>query len=358
MPYTTTYLCSSLSNSSCSAPTSTPVEGTQFTEGSTLNPAEYAILCDKAVRIIQRTWRRHVDIRVFTYFKGLIKFHNQGHPRVLLKHVNPREADILDSAAGVFIRFRLGGITFPPTIYYKIFTHRPIVDLCANSPKDYTHEAQRQPVARQVHNLHPVVKDDRSGWYQRVENNGWRVLAGKIASYGDAITLETTAKRLEYQHTKLLRRQDVEKRKKLRKIEWFKKMYEEGVLCARTEHRDTALLVEKSTCGMMFAVQQLGADNISEWEVDELLEWTNALNFDEYANEWKTMGTSQTSDSVKEKRQDPSNHIKCEISQLTQDDSQFVTNSSILYPQISSPVKSEHSPDPTPFYIPNGKPSF
>lgn len=71
-------------------------------------------------------------------------------------------------------------ITFPPNIYYKIFTHRPIVDLCACSPKDYTHEAQRQPVPRQTHNHHPVANDDRSSWYKRVENNGWRVLAGKV----------------------------------------------------------------------------------------------------------------------------------------------------------------------------------
>lgn len=57
--------------------------------------------------------------------------------------------------------------------------------------------------------------------------------------------------------------------------------YEEGILRARTEHQETALLVEKSTYGMMCAVEQLGTDHIAEWEVDELLEWTNALNFDE-----------------------------------------------------------------------------
>ena len=56
--------------------------------------------------------------------------------------------------------------------------------------------------------------------------------------------------------------------------------YEEGVLCARTQHKETALLVEKSTYGLMCAVEQLGPDLIAEWEVDELLEWTNALNFD------------------------------------------------------------------------------
>ena len=41
------------------------------------------------------------------------------------------------------------------------------------------------------------------------------------------------------------------------------------------------MLVERSAQGMMDAVEQLGPNHIVEWEVDELLEWTNALNFDE-----------------------------------------------------------------------------
>ncbi|XP_062376825.1 protein MFI [Sardina pilchardus] len=326
-----------------SAPRSSPVEDIQSGENSTLDFTEYEIERDKAIRVIQRSWKKHVDTQVFKYFKELLNFHNQGQPHILLKHVNPREADILDPGAGVFIRFRLGGITFPPSIYYKIFTHRPIVDLCASSPKDYTHEAQRRPVPRQRHNHLPVVQDDRSSWYKRVENNGWRVLVGKISHFGDTITQDTSAKKFEYKHTKLLRRQDVEKRKKLRKIEWFKKMYEDGVLRAWTGHQETALLVEKSTFGMMCAVEQLGVDHVAEWEVDELLEWTNALNFDEYINGWKTIGSSQSSEYVKDVGLLKSRCNPCEASQLTQENSQFVTNSSVLHPQISNIIKSEHS---------------
>ncbi|XP_076146195.1 protein MFI isoform X2 [Alosa pseudoharengus] len=300
-----------------SAPKSSPVEDIPSGENSTLDPPEYEIQRDKAIRVIQRSWKRHVDIQVFKYYRELINFHNQGHPHILLKHVNPREADILDPGAGVFIRFRLGGITFPPNIYYKIFTHRPVVDLCASSPKDYTHEAQRQLVPRQRHNHHPVVHDDRSSWYKRVENNGWRVLAGKIIQlYCPKMNELDCACR-----------------------------YEEGILRARTGHKETALLVEKSTYGMMCVVKQLGADHVAEWEVDELLEWTNALNFDEYINGWKTIGSSQSSEYVKDERLLLSRHNPCEASQLTQEDSQFVTNSSGLHPQISNIIKSDHSSD-------------
>ena len=41
---------------------------------------------------------------------------------------------------------------FPPNIYYKIFTHRPVQDLCANSPKDYTKSDAKRTMARDVHN--------------------------------------------------------------------------------------------------------------------------------------------------------------------------------------------------------------
>ncbi|XP_026793880.2 protein MFI [Pangasianodon hypophthalmus] len=252
-------------------------------------------LYDRAARVIQRTWRKHANIVVFKYFKNLVNFRNQGDPRLLLKYVNPREADILDAASGVYIRFRLGGTSFPPNIYYKIFTHRPIVDMCANSPKDYTHAGQKRAVAQQVHNGVPLVQDDRSGWYHRVENNGWRLLSGKICLHGDPITQDTNCKRIEFHHCKLIRRQDAKRKKKIRKIEWMKKMYDEGALHTHTQHRDTAVLVENSAKGMTCAVEQTGPGTITDWEVDELIEWTSALNFDEYINEWKIVGTSKSS---------------------------------------------------------------
>jgi hypothetical protein len=49
-----------------------------------------------------------------------------GEPKELLKAINPREAQLLDAAAGAHIRFRLGGSSWPPLILYKIFTHRPV----------------------------------------------------------------------------------------------------------------------------------------------------------------------------------------------------------------------------------------
>lgn len=55
----------------------------------------------------------------------------------MLKSVNPAEADLLDAASRCHVRFRLGGLKFPPCIYYKIYVHGNIVDVNAFAPRDY-----------------------------------------------------------------------------------------------------------------------------------------------------------------------------------------------------------------------------
>ncbi|XP_059380032.1 protein MFI [Carassius carassius] len=246
----------------------------------------------RAARIIQRAWRTHVDTAVFKHLKKLVSFHNQGDPRLLLRFINPAEANILDAASGALIRFRLGGPTYPPNIYFKIYTRAPIVDMCASSPKDYTQ--LKKPAPSQIHNgrLMSNDREDHSGWYQRVENNGWRILSCKISVFEDPITQETNVKKIQFHHFKIRRRQDFARKKKIRKIEWMRKMHAEGLLHAHTEHDETALLVQEST-ELMDSFEQIGADSVSEQEVDELLEWTKALNFDEYINEWRNLGTSK-----------------------------------------------------------------
>ncbi|XP_066555296.1 protein MFI isoform X2 [Amia ocellicauda] len=265
-----------------------------FWEGSPLEPVAWTTPPDSddpvrdkqahAAQVIQRAWRRHIDTHVFQYYKHLIGFRNQGDPRLLLKYVNPKET------------------TFPPNIYYKIYTHRPIVDMCASSPKDYTSPSAKQPLMGQLHHHGPAPQDDRSGWYRRTENNGWRLLSGKIALMGDTVTQDSSNRKMEFHFSKVQRRQEVERKRKQRKIEWMKKMYEEGILQARTVQPDTAALVQKAAEGMMAAVDEMGPNHVLEWEVDELLEWTNSLNFEEYMNEWKETATSSSSDSYKGSR--------------------------------------------------------
>ncbi|XP_017287807.2 protein MFI [Kryptolebias marmoratus] len=236
-----------------------------------------------ASTIIQRTWRRYLRRAVFKYVKELIGRCDDLDPRTVLRDVNPREAELLDAAAGVFVRFRLGGISFPPSIYYKIFTYRPIVDVCASGLRDWRSGALKQ--------------EDRSGWYQRTENNNWRLFSDKVAYAGEPAEVGAD-KRMAFHSSRLQRRQEVARWRKRRKIEWMKKMYINGRLRAAPEPRDA---VDSSAREAMDAVEDKGEDEILEWEVDELLAWTNTLNFEEYIQEWKLLACSQTSEFSKDR---------------------------------------------------------
>ena len=45
--------------------------------------------------------------------------------------------------------------------------------------------------------------------------------------------------------------------------------------------KETIQLIEGAAAGMVAAVEQEGPNAVQEWEVDELLEWTTTLSFDE-----------------------------------------------------------------------------
>ena len=70
-----------------------------------------------------------------SYYRDLIRFRNTGDPALMLRSINPREASLVDRASGLRVRFRLGGNSFPPQIYYKIFTRAPLCDLGAFAPR-------------------------------------------------------------------------------------------------------------------------------------------------------------------------------------------------------------------------------
>lgn len=98
------------------------------------------IKLNESATVIQRAWRSMIQRRTFAQIRDIIRFRGSGDPIFLLKVLAPSEADFADEASGVHIRFRLGGTTWPPTIFYKVFTHRNIADIGAFAPRDYNHE--------------------------------------------------------------------------------------------------------------------------------------------------------------------------------------------------------------------------
>ncbi|XP_037014756.2 protein MFI [Artibeus jamaicensis] len=246
---------------------------------------------DKAARVIQKAWKRFLNITVFQHFKSLINIRRQGEPRQIVRYINPKEAELLDAAAGVHVRFRLGGVKFPPEIYYKIFTERHIEDLCANSPRDYTKLSAKY--ASHIKS-DDVQEEDHSGWYHRIENNGWRPVSDRFWMSTEDVMVGDK-KECTFHFSKLKRRQDMEKKRKIRKIEWMRQMYYAGSLEAKSTNSETLGLIHTATKGLIRSIEDGGIDSVMEWEVDEVLNWTNTLNFDEYIANWKEIATSNSS---------------------------------------------------------------
>ncbi|XP_074160429.1 protein MFI isoform X1 [Sminthopsis crassicaudata] len=251
---------------------------------------------DKAAKLIQKVWKNYLDTCIFSHFKSLIILRRQGDPHQLLKYIDPKEAELIDAASGINIRFRLGGEKFPPNIYYKIFTHRNIVDICAHSPRDYANIPSKQ-LALLTSDENPL-ESERVGWYKRIENNGWRLVSRRFWGATDEIAEAGNKQKIDFHFSKLKRRQDVEMRRKFKKIKWMKQMYYTGSLETKKSDRRCTDLILKATKGLIRATEKGGMEAVMEWEVDEILNWTNTLNYEEYVNNWKSLGTSDSSANI------------------------------------------------------------
>merc|ERR1712224_596980 len=99
-----------------------------------------------------------VDYRIYESLRDTVTvFDRSGDPCLLLRTILPRESLLMDGATQAHLRFRLGGSRFPPSIYYKVFIHSPVVDLGAFAPRNYANGAAGLAMG-------PI--------YERVELNG------------------------------------------------------------------------------------------------------------------------------------------------------------------------------------------
>ena len=60
----------------------------------------------------QLCWRSYCNRRIYKYFRDLVMLKLKGAPADLLRSIIANESDILDRAAGVHVKFRLGGSIF------------------------------------------------------------------------------------------------------------------------------------------------------------------------------------------------------------------------------------------------------
>jgi hypothetical protein len=265
---------------------------------------------------------------------------------------------LLDPAMQVHVRFRLGGSKFPPSIYYKIYTHGAVVDLGAFAPRNYAAERRAKEA------LSP-----ENSWYEREENNGWRPLISRLAMRAERIQpggdgrdeverATSTTKIMHFQPTRLRRRQDLERRRKKRTVEWMQKLYglvpqvggeaahmqqdqsadprptHEASMAGPPSARGGAARVLTNTQpasstlaggGREFRIPLIDApilDNIPRTDLstpeaganaaatsitthedetmtdDVLVEWSRTLDFDAYMDSWKMVATSDGSEGT------------------------------------------------------------
>mmetsp|Transcript_32216 Transcript_32216/g.37854 ORF Transcript_32216/g.37854 Transcript_32216/m.37854 type:complete len:719 (+) Transcript_32216:56-2212(+) len=130
---------------------------------------------DDAAYKIQAMWWRHANKRVYRYFRDLIQFRLCGNPASLLRTINPREASLFDKATGIHIRFRLGGKTFPPTLYYKVFLLNPLCDVGSFAPRNYAYankSIQEHERKYQNNKFMNTLNDTNSNSITRRRRNG------------------------------------------------------------------------------------------------------------------------------------------------------------------------------------------
>jgi len=177
---------------------------------------------------IQRAFRSLSDRRVYLALKGMIaNFRGTGDPTLLLRTILPREALIADPAMQIHLRFRLGGSKFPPSIYYKVYTHGAVADIGAFAPRSYAAER----LGRSSGN-----GDD---FYVRVENNGWRPLAVRWHLNGrgpDEVQKETSKKEIRHFHySRSQRRRDAAHHRRKKAVEWMRKLCVQRAQSTATE---------------------------------------------------------------------------------------------------------------------------
>ncbi|KAE9342185.1 hypothetical protein PF008_g10281 [Phytophthora fragariae] len=276
-----------------------------------MTPANRAALC------IQSVWKSYTHRRIFRYYRDLLSFRSTGDPARMLRAINPSEASLLDASMGAQVRFRLGGLALPPTIYYKIFTRKPVCDLGAFSPKDYTvarqagplshsHEKRRTTFIRVGNSYYRARQhaEDTRLWYRRLENNGWRPVTAKVLAEANADPIaQATGGRHAvsgFHYSKLVRQQDRERARRHKKRLWMQKLYTQGLLTPadRPEHEQEE---EEDNNGqtdkqprVLFDVDF--DDENWEAEAEDMFEWAAALDYDEYVVNWHEIGRTAATD--------------------------------------------------------------
>lgn len=271
-----------------------------------------------ACAIVQRAWTRHRDVRAYRSLRTICCHLGDGDPRVLLRTLSPDDVYACDPTMKSVVRLRLGGTRFPPTIYFKVFTRSAVCDVNAFAPRNYAKEREGTSDDEEEDDVDPTSTENlsserrflrvgktfvavdmrpnvsRDGWYERVENNGWRPI---FVSPEDEIALEesdvtdVTRQQGCRRHqrggieskctrSKLRSHRDVVEARKRKRREWMMKLY-------ASRRRSDAKRDDETHEWM--------DDNEDDEAVRDMIEWARDLDFEGYAENWSSLGTTRPS---------------------------------------------------------------
>ncbi|GIQ84667.1 hypothetical protein KIPB_006207, partial [Kipferlia bialata] len=252
---------------------------------------------------ITRAFVSYVHRKEYRRLRDMVAFRRQGDPVQLLKHLAPREAELCETNLSMqtVVRLRLGGESWPPRIYFKVFVRGGVVDLGDTAPRDYHSEMTSGPwggggLTRTMGGwLNEEEGMDRTTWYSRVEANPWRPVGAAFASR-DEVVMATTATTLKVDWRSLTRRQDKEKQRRQKKIRWMQQLYRmkrEGAEGGR-EGVDEGLRLERDTSDDASpGVPSQVNSRVTEEERDaDPMDWSQGLDFDSYMRDWLSVGTT------------------------------------------------------------------
>jgi len=298
--------------------------------GAVLRRGAPSMTREVAATRIARWYRGRLCRKMYHVLRGMMVGREAEEPGEMLRTSIPLEVQVAgDAAAGAHVRLRLGGSEWPPRIYFKVFTHRPVIDLGGYAPRDYTREVGRgshdvRTVAPATKHLHSTYRrgsvperdsdaEGRPGWYVREDRNGWRPLGG-----GLDMLYAGPSTRMDYTvPVPKARLGEAARRRKQRKVEWMKKIYAsgkvEGLLDAHEDPWDrtgvSALREEvlASLGGLATDEDLMEAIRLNsegsehpddEHDVESMTRWARLLDFDSYMADWSAQATSAGFDYV------------------------------------------------------------
>ncbi|VDN10903.1 unnamed protein product [Dibothriocephalus latus] len=230
---------------------------------------------DKVAVIIQIKWRSYMDILVFKYLQRLLVHSKELVAEDVLKYINPREAALADTAAGLVVRLRLNGVRFCAN--FELYSaQRPVKDMGITIPKNYAFK-KRDGVAYwnnrnsfsmrrcQQKTCHKLTREQN--WYERVDGNDWRPITNEMLVAFVPNPIFANRNKL-----------------KVRKPQ-FRRVMPNYFTKAEGNSKDPPLATETDFYSAILDLLKNVTAREAELEDDDLVAWTQKLDFDKYIQE-------------------------------------------------------------------------